>query len=173
MQKSTVAAIIFALSFFGLFVLAFPQYDSVTIFKEAVDLRQAALSQRSAQLSKMRELEGQIVARQADINKIKSFLPERKQIDEIVSSLEDITKSSGLQILGMTTAVAPSIDETGYKKLLVTIDLIGRYPAFIDFLKLLEQSLRLYDIFEINAATSTVVEGNINFSVKINAYYLK
>ena len=78
-----------------------------------------------------------------------------------------------MQILGMITSAVPGIDDNRYKKILVGVDLIGQYPAFVNFLKLLEQSLRLYDVSEINAAASTTVPGNVNFTIKMNAYYLK
>lgn len=173
MQKNALAAIIFALASFLFFVLVLPEYDAIRVVREAVSSRQLLLEERSALLKNVLELNRQATARQSDINKIKSFLPERKQIDEIVSSLQKITEQSGLQLSSLTTSVGPSTGKTEFKKIFVGMDVIGTYPAFVNFLKLLEQSLRLYDVFEITAAVSTTTLSNINLAIKMNTYYLK
>lgn len=173
MQKNTLAAIISAVAVFAFFVLVLPQYDAIKLIKEAINSRQATLNERTAESDRVREMDSQAKSRQSDINKIKSFMPERKQVDELVSSIQGIAEGSGVQIMGMATADASSYEETRYKKMLIGVDIVGPYPSFVNFLKLVEQSLRLYDVYEVNAAASTTSVGSVNFSVKINAYYLK
>lgn len=153
--------------------MVLPQYDAIKVAKEALESRQLLLSERTVLLDNIFELDRQANLHQADIGKIAAFLPERKQTDEIVSSIQKITEQSGLQLSGLSTSEVLLGGEVRYKKILVSVDMIGAYPAFIDFLKLLEQSLRLYDVFEITAATSTTSLGNVNFAIKMNAYYLK
>lgn len=155
------------------FVLVLPQYDVIKSAKEALAQRNEFLTQRTAQFNKVKELDAQARARQADIIKIRSFMPANKQIDEIVSSFQSISEGSGMQLVSMNTSEALNLDNANYKKLLIGIDLIGPYPAFIGFLKLLEQSLRLYDISEMIMTISTSSVGRLNFSLKINSYYLK
>ena len=173
MQKPTLSALIFAFVFFLFFVLVLPEYDAIKVAKEALESRRLLLSERTTLLNNVLELDGQAQSRQADIGKIKAFLPERKQADEIVSSIQKITEQSGLQLSGLSTSEVMLGGEVGYKKILVSADIVGAYPAFVDFLKLAEQSLRLYDVSEITAAVSTTTLGNVNFAIKINAYYLK
>lgn len=157
------------------FVLVVPQYDAIKIVKEAIKSRQLLLTERTAIFDNVRELDRQAQTRQADINMIKAFIPERKQIDEVVSSMQKITEQSGLQLSSLTTSEVSLTGEAEYRKIFVGADMAGAYPAFVNFLKLLEQSLRLYDIYEINAAASTTLLGlgNVNFAIKMNAYYLK
>ncbi|MBI2669728.1 MAG: type 4a pilus biogenesis protein PilO [Candidatus Yanofskybacteria bacterium] len=173
MQKNTLAAIIFAFALFLVFVLVLPQYDAIKAAKEAVNSRQLFLNGKTALLDNIFELDRQAGLRQADISKIKAFLPERKQIDELVSSIHKIMEQSGMQLSGLTTSEALFVGESEYKKIFIGADIVGTYPAFINFLKLAEQSLRLYDIFDITAVSSTISLGNINFGIKMNAYYLK
>ncbi|MBI2063354.1 MAG: type 4a pilus biogenesis protein PilO [Candidatus Yanofskybacteria bacterium] len=173
MEKNTLAAIIFSLGLLLLFVLVMPQYDAIKVTKEAVNSRKVVLKETAFVFEKIQELNRQAQSRQADINKIKVFIPEKKQIDEVVSSIQKITEQSGLQLSVLTTAAVPVTSEIGYKKILIGADLVGAYPSFVNFLKLLEQSLRLYDIFEITGAASTTSPGNVNFTIKMNAYYLK
>jgi len=156
-----------------LFVLVFPQYDAVKIIKEATKSRQTLLNEWIAGLNNVRELDRQAQTRQADIDKIKAFIPERKQIDEVVSSIQKITEQSGLQLSSITTSEVLLTGEAGYRKIFVSVDMLGAYPAFVNFLKLLEQSLRIYDVFETIAVASTTTSGKIIFTIKMNTYYLK
>lgn len=173
MQKNTLAAIIFALALFLFFVLIVPQYDAIKIAKEAIRSRQSLLNEKTAIFDNVKEMDRQAKSRQADINKIKAFIPERKQIDDVVSSIQKITEQSGLQLSSLTTSEVSLAGAVEYRKIFVGIDIIGAYPSLVNFLKLLEQSLRLYDVFEITAAASTTSLGNVNFVIKMNAYYLK
>ena len=174
MNKNTLSAIICSISAILFFVLVWPEYQTTNNLKESLSVRQLVLSDRKAAVSRVSELEAEINSRQADIKKIKTFLPERKQIDEIVSGLQSMTQESGLQLLAMTTSDVSGFEDIDYKKVLVSIDVVGRYPAFVEFLKLLEKSLRLYDGFEVSAGVSTAansVTDNVNFTVKMHAYY--
>jgi len=141
-------------------------------------IRQALIEERNTELQNVAELGKQYQARQADIDKITAFMPEQKRIDQIISSVQQISSQAGLNLAGITTAAAADLGETaGYKKLFVSFDVEGQYPSFVNFLKLLEQNLRLYDIFSIIGSPTTDVAGGrqglINFSVQLNAYNLK
>lgn len=173
MEKNTLAAIISAVAIFAFFALVLPQYDAIKAIREAINSRQVILNERTAESSNVRDLDGEVKSRQSDINKIKSFLPERKQVDGLVSSIQNMVESSGVQLVGMTVGDVASNEETRFKKMLIGIDVASPYPSFVDFLKLIEQSLRLYDVNEVNAAASTTLPGIVNFSIKMNAYYLK
>ena len=161
------------MALFLAFVLVLPQYDAIKAAKAAQVARQALLTERTAEIDNTKALGRQIELRQGDLDKIRTFLPTTKQIDEIVSSIQKISQDAGLQLTGMTTAGIPEAGEIDYKKVQISLDLVGKYPVFVNFLKLLEQNLRLYDIFEITAAESTTSPGNVNFIIKMYAYYLK
>jgi Tfp pilus assembly protein PilO len=171
-----MSAIIFALAFFLFFALVLPQYDELQNAGSALKDRQALLSERTADMNNFRKLSQQADSRQGDIAKIKTFLPNNKQIDQVLSSIQQITNQSGLQLTDLTTSQGPdSSTETGYKVLNIDLSLSGKYVAFTAFLSYLEQSLRLYDIYEMTAA-QTVTNGTgglLLLSLKMNAYFLK
>ncbi len=179
MQKNTIAAIIFSITSFLFFVLVLPQYDAIKLTGDAIKSRQALLDQKTAALNNVKKLDSQVKSRQADIAKIKTFIPERKQTDEIVSSINKIAEQSGVQLSSLTTSDVTSTNEQGYNKIFISLDTLSNYPAFVNFLKLVEQSLRLYDVFQLTGSLSTTSQGNaadhpiVNFTTKINAYYLK
>lgn len=177
MSKTLIASIIFAAGAFMFFVLVLPEFNAISNAKAALETRQLLLEERTAELKKVAEFEEQYMARQADIDKLTVMLPEKKRIDEVVSSIQQITSQSGLNLISMTTAGLTEAGIAGYKKIIVNFDLVGQYPAFVGFLKLLEQNLRLYDVFEIIGSLATDTAGAaqnlVNFTVKLNAYNLQ
>lgn len=173
MNRSTLASIIAALAFLMFFVLVMPQYDAIKLFRETVAAREALFAERSATISRIQELERQAEARQADIDRLSAFMPRGKQIDEVVSSLEKIAANSGLQLTVITTSEAGSAADE-QKRVFISTDLTGTYPNLVNFLKSLERSLRLYDVSEVIVSPATVTGpgNNLNFALKMYAYYL-
>lgn len=175
MNRGTLSSIILALTLIVFFVLVMPQYDSIKIFRETVAAREALFAERSAIISRIQELERQAEARQADIDRLTTFMPQGKQMDEIVSSLEKVAANSGMQLTVITTSEAGTATAEDQKRVFVSVDLTGTYPNLINFLKSLEQSLRLYDVSEIvvSPATAAGLGNNLNFALKMHAYYLE
>lgn len=173
MSKATLGSILFALGFLLVFVLALPQYDGIKNAKAALKTRQQLLDERTAELKNVKDLDRQVKARRSDINKIVVFLPASKQVDQIVSSIQSSASEAGLQLTGLSSGELTSATDIGFKRLFVGIDANGRYPDFVGFLRKLEQNLRLYDVNEIIGSLSTTQAGVLNFTVKLNAYYLK
>ncbi len=178
MNRGLIASIIFAAGAFAFFVLILPEFTSIKNARAALQVRQVLIEERKMELKNVAELNAQYKARQAGIDKITTFMPEQKRVDQIVSSIQQIASQAGLNLADMTTAAAVETGEAaGYKKTFVSFNVIGQYPSFVIFLKLLEQNLRLYDIFEIIGSLTTSAAGGsqnlVNFSVKLNAYNLK
>jgi Tfp pilus assembly protein PilO len=176
MNKSLIASIIFAAGAFIFFILVLPEVTSIKSAKAALRARQALLEERNRELRNVAELDKQYQARQADIDRIIAFLPEQKRIDQVVSSIQQMAGQAGLNLGGITTAATAEGEAAEYKKIFVSFDVVGQYPSFINFLKLLEQNLRLYDVFEIIGSPLSSGGGTqnlINFTVKLNAYNLK
>ena len=178
MNRTLIASIIVAAGAFAFFVLVLPEFTSVKNTRAALQVRQALIEEKNTELKNIAELNKQYKARQASIVKLTTFMPELKRVDQVVSSIQQIANQSGLSLAAMSTAAAAETGEaTGYKKTFVSFDVVGQYPPFVNFLKLLEQNLRLYDIFEIIGSMTSKVGGGgqnlVNFSVKLNAYNLK
>lgn len=174
MNKNLIASIIVALGFALLFILVLPEYDAVKSDKAVLQARQELLNERTAEVKNFKDLEREADARQSEIGKITTFVPPKKQIDEVVSSIQRMTSDSGLQLVSLAAAAVTDNAETRYRKLFINVEAVSQYPAFINFLRSLEQSLRLYDVSDIAAGVSSGGLGaGVNFSIKIYGYYLK
>lgn len=174
MNKDIIASMIFAVGCFLFFAINVPQYkaiaDVISVIKEREDL----LAQRTREQENVEALVAQYQSRQSDIDKTGILLPEIKQIDQIISSIETISRESGLQIEGLTIGGSSDPGTVPYKTTFIGIDLGGTYSSLTNFLTETEKSLRLYDISEIGISRDTATGGgNLNFNIKISAYNLK
>ena len=174
MNKDLIASMVLGLSIFLFFILVIPQYDGLRGVNAALEEREQLLIERNAAIAKVKSLDSQIQGRQSDINKILVFLPDNKQIDQLLSSIEQASQQAGLQLISLSSS-APSTGVIGqYGRLFVSMDLEGFYPNIINFLTNLESNLRLYDINEINVAESSGdLSGVLTVKIDLNAYFLK
>ena len=173
MNKDMIAAGILAFSAFLFFVLVMPQYDRISLTRAALEEREFIYADRAVAIEKVKSLDRQLQERSGDIDKILIFLPEGKQIDQLLSSIDQVSQQSGIQLTTLVSSDAVAGAEN-YSKLLVSLDLNGIYTNFINFLTNLESNLRLYDIAEINVseATNGASAGTLNMTVRLNAYFL-
>lgn len=176
-QKNIIAAVIASLSVFGFFVMVLPEYDGIMSARELLDERKNRLTERSALIAQVATLDSQYDQNVSNISKLDVLLPTNKQPDQVVSGIQDIVSQSGLILSEMSiTDASTQQSDAPYKSIVVSLRFFGRYEQFFSFVRLLEQSLRLYDIQSLNISESTVsgAFGNdLNFEVKINANSIK
>lgn len=176
MNKNIFAALITAVAAALVFVVVVPEYDAIVDARTAIEERRTTLADRQASLQNVKTLDGQYRQRQNDIKRVLSFLPETKQNDQIVSSVEAATIQSGIQLVGMNITPLNQSTSTAYKVTYVTINAIGGYTSLLSFLRSLEQHLRLYDIVDMTVSQATSAgsaENALDISIKMNAYNLK
>ncbi len=178
MNKNIFAALITATAAALVFIVVMPEYDAIVNARTGLEQRRTTLADRQAALQNVKTLDGQYRQRQSDIKRVLSFLPETKQNDQIVASIETATIQSGIQLIGMniTPLSQTSSTPSAYKTTYVTINAIGGYTSLLSFLKTLEQHLRLYDIVDMTVSQSTSAGSApdaLDISIKMNAYNLK
>jgi Tfp pilus assembly protein PilO len=177
MNRNLIAAIITAVVAFSTFVFVLPIFSDIGQAKEAKSTREVVLEKRKADLDNFNKLKERFASRQTEIERVKAFLPSKKQIDEVVATIKKVSEESGLQILIFS---AYDVDASGsgtakdYKEVQASVQMAGDYVSFVNFLKSLEQNLRLYDVKDIEISVPANSNGNIlNFNAKISTYFVK
>lgn len=170
--KNFIGAGLMALSGFLFFVWALPYYDGISVLNTAVKQRQDLLAGRSVIIDHVKELNKQYQQESSGINQLSSIVPSKKSLAEVVSAIENITSKNGVQLVSSNVSDHKNEDpNTPYNTLTVEMGLGGSYASLVSFLQSLEKSIRLLDVFSINAETGFA--GTLNFKVTANAYYLK
>lgn len=110
----------------------------------------------------------------ADIEKIRKFLPAGSAISELFIELDVIAKDARMEI-GQISFVEESVPQggtsAGMKTLTVTLNLNGSYDNFMKFLDLVEKNLRLVDAVQISLLGSGGADTPVGFEVTLQAYY--
>lgn len=171
--KNIIASIIFAAC--GLLVIGFllPKYEDIQSAREAIDIRQAKFEERSALINNAAGMEKKYKQNLDNINNLAFLIPSKKQNDQVLSGISEMVNQSGLRLLEISMADTTQSALDQYKPTIVSVRLSGDYLAFFNFLKLLEQSIRLYDLREITISQDTATKTSLNFELKITTFSLK
>ncbi|MGD0977038.1 MAG: type 4a pilus biogenesis protein PilO [Minisyncoccia bacterium] len=175
MNKDIIASIIFGASCFIFFWLAVPVYDNILDIKSATADMQSLLSERTTLRQNVSNLMQQYESRSAEIAKLMMFLPNQSRLDQIIETLQSTAGSTGIQMKDMSLASQPSTNNSPYVVTNIKIEVSGNYDLMVNYMKQLEQSLRIYDVTEISIARNQqapLAANLFNIEIKANTYSL-
>lgn len=164
----------FAALAIGYFVL-WPLYDDTQAALELQKQNQDNLAQRKKLTENLESLISQYNERGGDIASLNKAIPSGQNIPELLVNLEAIASESGL-IFGSVNFKPKDFKAQGIKTLVSEIKVKGSYPAFLNYLKALEKSLRIFDVISVSfAGVSPGQVGakldNLEFNLIVNTYY--
>lgn len=164
----------FAALAIGFWVL-WPLYGDIQAALELQKQNQDNLDQRKKLTENLERLISQYNERGDDIASLNKAIPSGQNIPELLVNLEAIASENGL-IFGSVNFKTKDFKAPSIKTLVAEIKVKGSYPSFLNYLRALEKSLRIFDI----ASVSFVGVGpgqigakldNLEFNLIINTYY--
>lgn len=162
------------LAIFLFFILILAQYLNIKDIRSAIENRNEVITQKKEILAKISLLKEQYTARSGDIQRLSVLVPKSKKLEEIVSSLDSLSQQSGLELRNLVTGVREASKEESRKTIFTEVNLAGQYPAFFNFLHLLEKNLRIFDVKEIGAVKEVSSPGGIlNFKLNFETYFVE
>lgn len=177
--KNLIGAGLIALSFVIFFTTALPEYDAIKLVRDEIVIKREERDKKKSFVDKIDNLKKQVEARKNDLDNLNIMLPEHKNTQEVLVSLEDILRQTGVQIGDLKTGKTGSGPEgAGSQVIQVEADFSSSYQSFIDMLRLLEKNLRIFDIQELSLNKKNEGTGNLssllmNTSLKFNTYFIK
>jgi len=171
MNKDILAPLIFAAGCFVFFLLDIPQYDKILDINAAINDSEALLADRTALREKTVELIGEYEKRKNEIEKLRIFLPEKKQFDQVIESIQSTATKNGVFLKEFSVS-SDNRFTSGFTNSSIVLNLSAPVDAATNFMKELEKSLRLYDVSEISISRSQNKIGSDLFDIgfKINTY---
>jgi len=133
------------------------------------------LVQREKLAVNLERLIGQYNERASDLASFSKAIPVGQNIPELLINLEALASENGLIFSGVSfkpeDLKAPNI-----KTLIMEIKVKGSYPAFQNYLKAMEKSLRLFDVTSVSFNSVAPGQTNVNlnnleFNLSVNTYY--
>ena len=99
-------------------------------------------------------------------------VPTKKDIENLIVSIDTIVTQSGLRLDSMSAAEEKKIATAGpLGNVAIVMSLTGTYPGLLAFLSNLEQNTRLIDVISITV--SPKAGGVLDIGLKANAYLVK
>ncbi len=170
-----IPVVLFAASLAIIFWVLLPLWDDSQAALEVKKENEANLVERQKLSANLSKLVGQYNSRANDMALFGKSIPADQNTPELLVNLEAIASENNLVFEGVEFKSQES-KIAGVKILSMNLKLKGSYPAFVNYLKAVETSLRLFDVVaaSFNGISSGQTKANANeleFTVKINTYY--
>lgn len=157
------------------FWILWPLYGDITAALLSREQNQNNLAQRKKLTENLERLISQYNERGGDIASLNKAIPSGQNIPELLVNLEAIASENGL-IFGSVNFKTKDFKASGIKTLITEIKVKGSYPAFLNYLKALEKSLRIFDAASVSFAGVGPGQvgaklDNLEFNLIVNTYY--
>lgn len=139
------------------------------------------LAQREKLAANLGRLIGQYNERASDLASFSQAIPAGQNIPELLISLEALASENGLTFSGVDfkpkdLGASKDLNASNVKTSVMEIRVKGSYPAFQNYLKAMEKSLRLFDVASISFIGVAPGQVNVNlnnleFNLSVNTYY--
>ncbi len=133
------------------------------------------LSDRKKLTENLGRLINQYNERNSDIASLNKAIPSGQNVPDLLVNLEAIASENGL-IFKSVNFKPKDFKAQGIKTLITEIKVEGSYTAFLNYLKALEKSLRIFDVTSVSF--SGVSPGqigakidNLEFNLTVNTYF--
>ena len=158
-----------------IFWVLLPLWHSTQAALELKKGNENNLAQRKQLAANLERLIGQYNERASDLASFSKAIPVGQNIPELLINLEALASENGLIFSGVDFK-PKDLKTSNIKTLIMEIKVKGSYPAFQNYLKGMEKSLRLFDVTSIsfNGIAPGQVNVNLNnleFNLLVNTYY--
>lgn len=182
-----IIIIILALGFIAVVVfLDVPAVGDILSLRSQIEQQKEIFSDKQILLAKVGELTKLYQENGEVLEKTSYILPSNQDIPNLIVQLEALAFENGLVLEELTISVSEErmvgrVQETrsqeeeapkDYETLGVNFKLIGDYLAFKNFLKAVEENIRLMDINSVNFSAESGEGLQIfNFDISLTTYY--
>ncbi len=157
------------------FWVLLPLWTSTQAALELKKENENNLAQREELTANLGRLIGQYNGRAGDLTSFSKAIPVGQNIPELLINLEALASENNLIFSGVNFK-PKDLKAPNVKTLIIEIKVKGSYPAFQNYLKAMEKSLRLFDVTRISFNGITPGQINVNpnnleFDLLVNTYY--
>lgn len=156
--KKYIPVLLFFAFILILFILIFPAYNNIRDLRTMIKTKQEVLKNQKEQVQLFQELK-----QSKELEKLDKILPDNPEIPELMIQLETMASQNNL--------ILKSINFTeSQDEITAQIVLAGSYNVLKNYLKALENNLRLMDVVSLNFQAPKESSFH-DFNLIIKAYY--
>ncbi|MDP3004213.1 MAG: type 4a pilus biogenesis protein PilO [Candidatus Azambacteria bacterium] len=158
-----------------IFWVLLPLWQSAQAALELKKGNEDNLAQRQKLTVNLELLIGQYNKRAGDLASFGKAIPVGQNIPELLINLEALASENGLIFSGVNFK-PKDLNAPNVKTLIMEVNVKGSYPAFQNYLKAMEKSLRLFDVTSVSfngvaPGQTSINLNNLEFNLSVNTYY--
>jgi Tfp pilus assembly protein PilO len=174
--KNLIAAILIAVSGYLFWTEAVPKYDNTSLLKADIEAKTITLETRNRILERITKMQSDYQEKYTEIQRLAMVVPEKKNLAELVSTLEDISFKTSI-LLGEVSISSGAISANEPFNL-INLDTSMRtsYDALLNLLAHIEKNIRLIDTTALTIGVKNDIEEGdlpLEVQVKTEAFYLR
>ncbi|MBI3631616.1 MAG: type 4a pilus biogenesis protein PilO [Candidatus Staskawiczbacteria bacterium] len=151
----TIAVIIFIIILLLYFFVA-PKYYEFRDFQVKLSEAEAEYNGKFAYYSQVSKIFRELEDRKEVLDKINNAIPPKPQLADLIYFFQQKGTESGLIVKNIIlTKLSPETSENGIKEIVFSIEVLGNYQSFKNFLSLLEGSSRLFNVGNVSFGLQT------------------
>ena len=154
-------------------VLVWPKYQDFQVRQSEIQQKEEELNSRSEYFSKIRDISAELDQYEDNLAKISTALPNEVSLPPLFDYFQQVSAQTGLVMENIEFAmVQPSEEEkepAKFKKIDVSLELSGSYPALKAFLSAVEKSARFFEVKTINFSSPKESKEAFSFDLDIVA----
>lgn len=151
--KNLIGAVLIAIAVFLFWVLILPDYYEEAYLKSAAESRLIDFETKRDVISKVEKLDKEYQSRYAELKRLSMVIPTEKNIEEMITMFEKIFSVAGVPLTGMSLAADEEKPGQTHSSINVDFSFNTSYDSAINFLGILEKSLRLIDVGNLSIIT--------------------
>ncbi len=151
--------------------LVLPEYGSLKSKISEREIKQANLKNRNDYYKKVAEISNELKKYPEELAKIDFALPQEISLPAMYGFFQKKASESGLVLKDekFDSSSAPN-ESLAKKEYRFSLTLSGSYPAFKNFLAILEKSAKIVEVEQISFSSPGKGESTFSFSVSVKFY---
>lgn len=176
MPKIIISFICLLISVILIITLILPKKANLDFSQKIIEERKAEIQGKEEYFLNLKQLLEELKNYQNQLSKIDSALPEDPDLPLLFDFLQKSASQSGLiltSVKGSDLPTQPALgdEKPDFQETKLTLTFSGSYPAFKNFLSILERSARLIEIESLRFSTPKKEEAfNFDLTIKIHSY---
>ena len=161
------------ITFILIITLVLPKKEALDSSQKRVEEKMAEIQGKEEYFANLRLLSAKLKNYQTQLLKIDSALPEDPGLPTLFDFLQKSASQSGLVLTSVKLSALPTPvvleEKPEFQETKIDLTLSGSYPAFKNFLSVLEKSARVIALESLTFSTKPKEEA-FKFDLKIKAY---
>ena len=159
------------LSLLLIFVLVLPAYNKLNDLNNQVFEKQISLQSQQEYFKELEDIADKIEDQEESLEKIRSAIPRGSDLANLMNYFQRSASKAGVSMKSVSPALIASTIGKKIRASKINLIIAGEYPAFKEFLTMIEKSARLIEVEDISFQSPTEEGDPFNFNLSTKVYY--